>query len=183
MFSSFHEKILIQEIRKGNKSAFSFFYDKYVDSVYRFIFIRVGVEDVARDLTSECFLKIFEFLKKEEVENFRAFIFKIARRKIIDFYRERSKKHTDSLDDVPEGELKNDDDLPLNYDLKKLKEAVSQLKEEYQEPVLLHYFEGFSWKEIADILDVSPSTLRQRAHRGIKLLKKNLRLDSNKDNK
>ena len=59
MFSSFHEKILIQEIRKGNKSAFSFFYDKYVDSVYRFIFIRVGVEDVARDLTSECFLKIF----------------------------------------------------------------------------------------------------------------------------
>ena len=175
MLFRFQERILIREVKNGNQSAFASLYNEYVDSVYRFILLRVGSIEAAKDLTSDCFLKIFDFLGSEaKIENFRALLFKIARHKIIDFYRQQSKS-TVSLEDVSPANFVSEKDQTLALEAKRIREIISSLKEEYQEPVLLHYFEGFSWKEISDILDLPPATLRQRAHRGIKMLKEKLK--------
>jgi len=174
MLFRFQEKILIREIKNGNQSAFASLYNEYIDSVYRFILLRVGSIEVAKDLASDCFLKIFDFLGSgAKIENFRALLFKIARHKIIDFYRQQSKS-TVSLEDAHPANFASDENQPLALEVKRVREIISSLKEEYQEPVLLYYFEGFSWKEVADILDLPPATLRQRAHRGIKMLKEKL---------
>lgn len=175
MLFRFQEKILIKEVKNGNQSAFSSLYNEYVDSLYRFVLLRVSSADLARDITSDCFLRIFDFLSSQaEIENFRALLFKIARHRIIDFYRQKDKAFV-SLDELEESNFVSHPDPSLSLEFEKMKKAISSLKEEYQEPVILHYLEGFSWKEAADILNIPAPTLRQRAHRGLKLLKEKLK--------
>ncbi|OQB43717.1 MAG: ECF RNA polymerase sigma factor SigW [Parcubacteria group bacterium ADurb.Bin159] len=176
MLFSFQEKILLKEVKNGNQSAFSSLYNEYVDSLYRFILFRVSSPETAKDITSDCFLRVFDFLANgSEIQNFRAFLFKVARRRIIDFYREKPKTVI-SLDEIEEANIASPkEDLSLILEAKKIREIIFSLKEEYQEPVVLHYFEGFSWKEVSDILDLPPATLRQRAHRGLEELKQKLK--------
>ena len=177
MLFRFLEKILIEEARGGNPYAFSKLYKNYEEPIYRFIYFRIGDKEISEDLTSEVFLKIFDFLKNKEakIQNFRAFLYKTANNSIIDFYRLR--KDTVSLDETKEISHPSDaeDQTDKLLQINQLKKYFNQLKPEYQNPVLLHYFEGLSYKEIAEVLGESEANVKMRSHRGIKLLKSLLR--------
>ena len=71
---------------------FTKIYDKYVESIYRFVFIKVSSSQIAEDLTAEVFLKSWEKFKKKQgdsIENPRAYLYRVARNRVIDFYREK----------------------------------------------------------------------------------------------
>src|SRR6056297_3032720 len=93
------EKILLNQIKRGDEHAFGELYDKYKDDIYRFVYFKVSSEEKAHDLVNEAFLKIYDYLKKgKDIRNFRAFLYKIARNIVIDFYRTR--KENISLDNT-----------------------------------------------------------------------------------
>src|SRR3989338_5724102 len=87
------EKLLLLKVRKKDPDAFGQIYDLYVTSIYRFIYFKVANRADAEDLTSEVFLKIWQYLIdcEDEIDNLRALIYKFARNLVIDFYRERAK--------------------------------------------------------------------------------------------
>ena len=169
----FVEKIIIEQVRQGNQHAFARIYKTYEEPIYRFIYFRVGGKEIAQDLTSEVFLKILDFLKNKEtkIDNFRAFIYKTASNLVTDFYR--LKKITVSLDETREIFLPSnlEESVDKNIQFEEIKKYFSQLKPEYREPVLLHYFEGLPYKDIAEILGETEANVKMRSHRGIKILK------------
>ena len=80
------------------RKIFSKIYDKYVERIYRFVFLKVSSREVAEDLTAETFLKAWEVYRKpqfsnpaSQIENPQAFLYKIAKNLIIDHYRQKSR--------------------------------------------------------------------------------------------
>ena len=89
------------------KKEFSKIYDKQVERIYRFIFLKVSSKEAAEDLTSETFLrtwKAFEAINQANAQltpilNQNAFVFQIARNVIADYYRLRQKDETAPITD------------------------------------------------------------------------------------
>ena len=89
------ERWLLQKIAvKKDADAFATIYDSYIDQIYRFIYFKVGNSTEAEDLTSTVFLNLWKYLtdtKKKNIESVSGLIYTIARRLVVDLYRERAK--------------------------------------------------------------------------------------------
>lgn len=149
-------------------------YDKNADAVFRFCYLRLFERELAKDFMQQTFLKTWEYLSQgKEVENLRAFVFKIARNLIIDYKRSKQESKV-SLDDMLEIGIEPvvvDDNLDLKIDLKIVRKILGDLDEIYRESVTLKYLEGFRPKEIAEILGESEDVISVRIYRGLKKMK------------
>ncbi len=72
---------------------FAKIYDKHIDKIYRFIFLKTGTKEVAEDITSQVFTKAWRKFKLQgrDIENMSAYIFQIARAEVANHYRDASK--------------------------------------------------------------------------------------------
>jgi len=166
------EKILVHQIKNGDEQAFALFYNKYQQKIYRFICFRVSDQEKAQDLVSDTFIRVFDYLRDgREIKNFQAFLYKTARNLVIDFYR--SRRDEVSLEDAPE--VISEEDMREQADeklvIENIRKHLSEIEPIYQDPVLLHFFDGLSFKQVAEVLDITQTNARQRAHRGFKKLK------------
>ena len=171
--SNLQEKIAFLKLRSGDSDAFAFFYDKYVKSIYRFIYIRVGSKQAAEDLTQDVFLKMWQHLvDKKNVRSFQAFIFRIARNTVVDHYR--ASKAELPLEYMPESvEIIEEAILSVdkNMDAEILLKEIAKLKVEYQEILLLRYVEDMSVDDIAHVMDKDKNNVRVTVHRALNKLK------------
>lgn len=163
-------------VKNKDHEAYGQFYDLYIDRIYRFVYFKVNSEDDAKDLTSEVFLKTWQYIKEDKkIKNLNAFVYMVARNCVIDFYRVKSRKNENE-------EFINENHLNLAEDsllLKKIKDsevstvlkALATLKEEYREAITLHYLDELSVKEMSQILDKSPGTIRVMLYRSLNSLK------------
>lgn len=168
------EKILINQIKKGDEQAFAQFYNTYQPKLYRFIYFKVSDQERAQELTDEVFMKVFYYLKdnqSDEVDNFQAFIFKTARNLVIDFYRTR--KNDVSLEAIPEIAFPEDASKKIDekLDMEKLVQALNHLPQNYKEIIVLRFIDELSFEEISQSTGKSLGNCRMLAHRGIKKLK------------
>lgn len=144
------------------KRKFVKFYNDYHSPIQRFIYFRVNAREVAEDLTTEVFLKCFNYFKKIKPENPRAVLYKIARNLVIDYYR---KNRDIRLEQETQAEDKHFTDLH---------KALDKLKDEQKEVVVLFYFEGFKHQEIAQIIGKKEIAVRSILHRAKRQLKQHL---------
>lgn len=158
---------------------FSQLYDQYIVKIYRFAFLRVNSKPAAQDIASETFSRAWTAFNNQEqnkVQNWPAFLFRIARNLIVDLYRERGKIQVVSASAV----IDTDPSLDLegkavfNSDMEQVKKALAGLGEEQQEVIIWRYLDGLSTKEIAEILDKPEGTIRVILHRGLNALKEKL---------
>lgn len=172
---SLQEKIQLLKLKNGDSDAFAFFYDQYVKRIYRFVYIRVSDKVVAQDLTQDIFLKTWQHLvDKKEIQNFAAFIFRVARNAIIDYYRLSSRQelpleYADETAD-PYSDTKTSD-IDKNIDLQVLLEHLKKMKAEYQEVLALRYIEDLSIDDIAQIMQKDKNNIRVLLHRSLNKLK------------
>ena len=170
------EKILLHQIKNGNEHAFAQFYNIYKEHIYRFIYFKVSDEEKAQDLTDEAFLKIFNYLQDgEEIDNFRAFLYKIARNLTIDFYRTRHDQV--SIEDAPEvvSEINIPEKVGLKLDFQNIVQAVKELPDNYKEIITLRFIDELGFDEISKITGKSPENCRMLTHRGLKRLRVSLK--------
>ena len=171
--SNLQERIAFLKLRSGDSDAFAFFYDKYVKSIYRFVYIKVGSKQVAEDLTQDVFLKTWQHLvDKKNVRSFQAFIFRIARNTVVDHYR--ASKQELPLEYVPESvEIIEGVILSANQnvDADMLLKEIAKLKSEVQEVLLLRYVEDMSIDDIAHVMDKDKNNIRVTIHRALNKLK------------
>lgn len=164
---------------------FSKIYDKNIEKIYRFIFLKVSSVEVAEDLASETFLRGWEAYEKskdpeidfEEIENPQAFLYRVARNLITDHYRQKGKAQMVSVDDVPLADPQEDieKNSELESDMSNVHFALADLKDDYQNVIIWHYLEDLPIKEVANLLDKSEENTRVLLHRALKSLKKNLK--------
>ena len=161
-----------------DKQEFSEFYDKNIDKVFRFVYLRVDTTETAQDLTSLAFLKLWR-RQDSEISNPTAFLYRIARNQIIDFYRQKSKKPI-SLDKV--GEIADfqvaqptfSQKIELTLEMERIKKVLYNIKPVYADVIIWHYVDDLSSKEIAQILKKREGNVRVIIHRALQALREQL---------
>lgn len=179
--SNLKEKIAFLRLKSGDAEAFGYFYDKYVKQVYRFIIIKVSDKQQAEDLTQEVFLKTWQHLVDQKgLSNFRAFVFRIARNIVIDYYRKKNIQSLplDYADEVEE-DLQVPEKIEIALDAESLLKYLKQLKPEYQEVLILRYLEEMSFDEIAEIMQKDKDNIRVTLHRAANKLKESIKKNLN----
>ncbi len=167
---SIKEKFLLYQIRaRREPEAFGKLYDLYADRIYRFIYFKVSSKEEAQDITSEVFLKAWEYLNGgQPVKHLSAFLYRIARNLVIDFYRLKAKQQEDLFSD---NFLEQSDHaellkrIEIRADVKSVYKVLAQLKEEYREVLMLKYVDELSSKEISEVLQKNESNVRVLLHR------------------
>ena len=160
------------------REQFSLVYDQYIEKIYRFVYVKVSSQETAQDLTSKVFLKGWEaYQRGENIKNPGAFLYQIARNMVIDHYREKGKEKTVSMDNV--GQVADLDSNPhekavAGADAELVKSAISRLKPDYQDVLILHYLEDMPAGQVAKGLHKPAVTVRVMIHRGLKMLKEEL---------
>ncbi len=157
------------------KKQFSETYDKYIESIYRFVFIKVNSQFIAEDITSEIFTRYWQSLQKENaILNERAFLYKTARNAVIDHYRKKGRTpqtiSTELNDEIPDNDniIKTTE---LSYDVGTIKNAISELKDDYQNVVIWHYLDDLPINEIAKTMGKSEQAVRMLLSRALKEIK------------
>ena len=164
------------------KKKFAKLYDKYVIKLYRFIFLKVGSQETAEDLTSQVFAKVWDRFrnsnrnsnrKKEEIKNLTAYLYQVARREIANYHRQKAKfqvipTHSLQLSD-PASSL--EENSTLQEEIEAVRNSLSELTEDHQNVIIWRYLDGYSIKEIAKILGKSKGAVRVMLHRALKELR------------
>ena len=166
--------IIVRAKMENPKQIFSQIYDSHIDKIFRFIFLKVNSQEVAQDLCSETFLRVWECFKdNKNIDNPQAFLYQIARNLIIDYYRERGRTQTISADYVSIIDPGQDLEKKTfqDSDLETIKSSLADLKQDYQEMIIWHYIDDFSVPEIAKMIDKKEGTVRVNLHRALKALK------------
>ncbi len=155
-------------------------YSANSDAIFRFCLIRVSDREQALDITQETFLRLWQNIQEgKEILNYRAFIFTIARRLIIDWYRKKKSLSLDSMTtddgdnvyDVPDSSTTGEK-LILGTEGRYLLDKINELEPSYREPLYLRFAEDLSPPEIGKILGISTNAASVRINRGIAELRK-----------
>jgi RNA polymerase sigma-70 factor, ECF subfamily len=141
----------------------------------------------AEDLVQETFLRAYRFFDQfTPGTNLRAWLFRILTNTYINAYRAKQRRPVeDDLGDVEdlymykrigniEASRSAEDTLFDMFTDDEVKQALEDLPENFRLPVLLADVEDFSYKEIAEILDIPMGTVMSRLHRGRKAMQKRL---------
>lgn len=174
---SLQEKFLIYKVRQHKDAdAYGKLYDYYVDRIFRFVFFKVGSQEEAEDLTSESFLKTWEYINKtnKKIDNFNALIYRVARNVVIDSYRTR-RNDVPATDEEQMLRIQDQRDIEkevnIEFEIKSVEKHLAQLKETYREVIILRYIEEFSITEISEITGKNKANVRVLLHRGLTALK------------
>jgi len=159
-----------------SKKKFAKIYDKNVDKLYRFVYLKVSSQEKAQDITSQAFLKGWRTFQNGDIENPKAFLYQIARNLIVDSYREKDKAQFVSYEDIQVSDPTPgpDTDAVLDSDVEFIKKNLSNLKGEYQDIIIWHYIDDLSVKEISKILGKKQGTVRVTLHRALRSLRKKI---------
>lgn len=169
----FDDELVVQKVKKGDSEAFGVLYEQYVEMIFRYIYSHLDNRQDAEDLTEEIFLRAWRALPKYDERGlpFSAFLFRIARNSLIDYYRQ--KKVVQSIDDVEIHSTQSGPEETVNQNIEnqKLREVITQLREDYRNVVIFRFLSGFSPEETAQIMQRSVGAVRVLQHRALAALK------------
>lgn len=178
---------LVKKAQLGDRAAFSELYDLYYQKIFGYIARRVGVVQIAADITSETFLKMLKKIRTFSFQDipFSAWLYRVATHEIANYYRQKKAYSLDRMKEETGFEINDKTNLEEEFaeaqeELLKEKvfaEIVGKLKLlplHYQEVISLRFFEKKKTREIADILDKSEGTVKSLLSRGVEKLKKEM---------
>lgn len=137
-------------------------YKQYQDQIYRLAYIYVKNEADALDIVQNTFLKFYKQVDFENEEHIKRWLLRtcinLSKNHLNSFWRKNRKILDDNL-------CANDQSTLLLLD------EVLKLPRNYKDVMYLHYYEGYSVKEISEILHIKESNVKQRLKRGREKLK------------
>ncbi|MBN1874226.1 MAG: sigma-70 family RNA polymerase sigma factor [Anaerolineae bacterium] len=168
------ERERIHRAVQGDQAALSELYTQHVDAIYKFLFYRVGDQMVAEDLTAEVFADMISAIRryKERGVPFRAWLFRIARARLADYWRQV--KRRERGDEAWKGFVGANQiqTLPEKYfEYESLQQAMIYLTQAELEVVLLRFVGGLDHQEIAKVIRSNANAVKSRMHRALKKLR------------
>jgi RNA polymerase sigma factor (sigma-70 family) len=158
----------------------------HADALYNFAYHLTYHEEDANDLVQETFLKAYRYMGHYEPgTNAKAWLFKILKNGFINEYRKATKR-PNSIDfqEVEDWHQSDDESTQGKLDMREeifaglmgdeVTKALNALPVDFKTVILLCDIEGFTYEEIAKIVDIPIGTVRSRLHRARQLLKEKL---------
>lgn len=163
----------------------------HINSMYNFAYRLTYDEDDANDLVQETYMKAFRFIGSfQEGTNAKAWLFRILKNSFINDFRKKSKQPA-KVDYQEVETFYNSDDVDesITTDLRvetvqdmigdEVSTALNALAVDFRTVIILCDLEGFTYEEMAKILDIPIGTVRSRLHRARNLLKDKLKTYAN----
>jgi RNA polymerase sigma factor (sigma-70 family) len=160
---------LIQKFIRGEQSCFEEIIHRHKNKVYAYISLYIRDQALVEDIFQDTFLKVIQSVKAGKYYDngkFLSWVMRIAHNLIIDHFRRLKQMNVISNDDY-ESDLFNSrrladpniEDQIVKIQIRKdVRKLISQLPDDQKEVVILRHYAGLSFKEIADITDVSINT-------------------------
>jgi RNA polymerase sigma-70 factor (ECF subfamily) len=170
---------LLKIAQQGEAEAFGMLYERHAAAIYRYLYTHLGSHPDAEDLTSEVFLRAWQFLPKYHQRGvpFRAFLFRIAHNALVDQYRRKRNKaepfheevnpSTDNQDGPAESLLGKMDRLELSR-------LLAGLRDDYRTVLVLRFLSQLSPAETAVAMQRSTGAVRVLQHRALAALRKRI---------
>ncbi len=175
----------------SEKEKYKIFDDEFmphINSMYNFAFRLTMDEDDANDLVQDTYLKAFRFINSfQKGTNAKAWLFRILKNSFINDYRKKSKEPAkvdyQEVETFYNSEDAEADNITPDLRSESLSEmigdevanALNSLAVDFRTVIILCDIEGFTYEEMAKILDIPIGTVRSRLHRARNLLKDKLR--------
>jgi RNA polymerase sigma-70 factor (ECF subfamily) len=164
---------LIQQVKSGDAEAFGVLYEQYAEMIFRYVYSHLDNRLDAEDLNEEIFLRAWRALPKYDERGlpFSAFLFRIARNSLIDYYRQH--KTVQSIDDmeIQSHEAGPEEVVDLNIANQDLRRMIGELREDYRNVLIFRFLSGLSPEETAQIMQRSVGAVRVLQHRALSSLK------------
>ncbi|MFG2298905.1 ECF subfamily RNA polymerase sigma factor, BldN family [Streptomyces sp. NPDC048603] len=166
---------LVERAQAGEAEAFGRLYDQYSDTVYRYIYYRVGGKATAEDLTSETFLRALRRISTFtwQGRDFGAWLVTIARNLVADHFKSsrfRLEVTTGEMLDANEVERSPEDSVLESLSNAALLEAVRKLNPQQQECVTLRFLQGLSVAETARVMGKNEGAIKTLQYRAVRTL-------------
>lgn len=170
---------LVERAQNGETEAFGLIYDRYMDTVFRFIYFRVGNRQLAEDLTSDTFLRALKRIGSFtwQGRDLGAWLVTIARNLVADHFKSGRYRLEVTTGDVldadredrgPEGSPESA--VVDHITNVTLLTAVKQLNPEQQECIVLRFLQGFSVAETAQAMSKNEGAIKALQYRAVRAL-------------
>ena len=167
--------------KKNEENSFSRLVNLYAGRLYGYFYRLTGNSAVSDDLISELFLKLVKNIKTYRGGNFNAWIFKIASNVFKDHLR-ALKRDRDLIEDQKKNiaqTTENEKKTSENEDFDRLQNVLARLDDDTKEVIMLRFYSGLNFKEIAETRKEPIGTTLSKVHRGLKRLREMIKEQNN----
>jgi RNA polymerase sigma-70 factor (ECF subfamily) len=175
-----HAEPLVRRAAAGDSDAFGKLYDLYVVVAHRRVAFKIRHAQDAEDVTGQVFVKALQNIQSYRADRgaFVAWLYTIADRLVIDYYRTR--KETGVLDvdllvtatDDPEGDVVRASQAAM------LQQSIAKLRDDQAEILRLRFIDGFDVGEVARIVGKKEGAVRTSQYRALQTLRKIISKDA-----
>jgi RNA polymerase sigma-70 factor (ECF subfamily) len=181
------EQVLVDRISRGDSAAFQEFVDRYKKKIYYIAYDITGDHDDAEDVSQEVFVKVFRSLKTfRRNAKISSWLYQISVNASIDLLRKKASKPETSMDDIERADIQENlpgsstraqnpersaEDLIIQ---KHISEALQKVTPKERSVFVMRHYNELKIREIAEILGVSPGTVKALFYRATRKLRKEL---------
>lgn len=176
LLKDYTEEELLARAADFDEAALSELYDRYELKIYSYIYRRTSDQSLAEDLAAQVFLKMLEAIQSERAwhSSFSGWLYRIAHNLVVDHYRAHDRQKQVSIDDIPY--IPDHGQSPvraaeLAIDAEALRTAMRRLTDEQAQVLSLRFLEGYSFGEIADMMDKTEGAVKALQHRAVATLR------------
>lgn len=150
-----------------NKKSLDDIYQSYVKDIYYYLLSLCGDKYIAEDIMQETFLRAYLCFEDCSFDGIKPWLFKVSYNSYIDYIRKNKKYCSQNIEIFNESiEYKTPEDLAIeNDEIRKILHIVSKMPQKQKQSILLCDFNGLSYKEASQIMDVSLASIKISLYR------------------
>jgi len=172
------ERDVVSRAIKGDGEAFAQLYEEHFDRIYRYVYLKVGNQAEAEDLTQEVFVKALEAIGSYKWRNspFASWLFRIAHNRVVDYFRKQGKVEKVVLEDDITLVSESNPALTAErqLEIEELINKVKKLPPAQREVISLRFGAELSTAEVAKVLGKNTGTVKALQYNAIVALRKML---------
>lgn len=143
-----------------------------MDSIFRYIVVRVGERPLAEDMTEEVFVRAWEALPgyRRTKHPFSSWLYRIAHNLVVDHHRGKSAREPSAELDpqaLPDPSASPEDALAKRQTIAALADAVRQLSDQEQQVIVLRFVEGLPHRQVGKVIGKTAGASRMIQHRAL----------------
>ncbi|MFN8254342.1 MAG: RNA polymerase sigma-70 factor [Bacteroidales bacterium] len=168
----------IYDLIEGKEKAFEYIYNKYAAKVYNFCRKLYLSHDDAEEMVQNVFISIWEHREQINPEkSFDSYLFTITKNRITDLYKKKLVNHAYinyTLNQQKDFEFVTENEILFTELNSRLEKAIEKLPDRCKEVFILSRKEEMSYKEIADKLEITESTVNSQITKALKILQSSI---------
>lgn len=188
-----HADTLIVNAQEGDEKSLNKLVSLWYKRIYNYTFKYISEHDLATEISQKTFIAMFRNIRKlNDVDSFKPWLYRIATNLCHEETRKNKRNKTVSMsisrndDENGEGEVGfaegNHFNPERSFQQQELESALlsafTKISEEHRSVVIMKEYEGFKFREIAEVLNISENTVKTRLYAGLRAMKEILRKEN-----